>query len=349
MAKLANAFMEEDAPASPPKMWSAISRFAARDSSLPASSCPSMNIPPQPDSSNFVIQEQIGVGSGGTTVHRCLDTSTGNLFALKVVPRADYQPSPVEAMLMDQWTSVNSILPAHVVTKGASTYMSMELAQGGDLLEYILKRGTCSEIETAKIIKKVASGLGDLHRTMGIVHRDIKPENICIMDSNDVTNVRICDFEHARPLYRTGHVYSQQESVGSNIGSLDYMAPERFYGVAAGTAGDCWGLGVVAYCMLRGELPFLAFHTPEDRQRPQLRAGVWDGLSAQAVSLLSGMLDLNPQTRVSMDDVLAHGWVLGLEAPEAASDVQTQIMAAHSQATELSRLVNLAQQGECIA
>eukprot|EP00656_Telonema_subtile_P047756 TRINITY_DN5519_c0_g1_i1.p1 TRINITY_DN5519_c0_g1~~TRINITY_DN5519_c0_g1_i1.p1 ORF type:complete len:355 (-),score=57.67 TRINITY_DN5519_c0_g1_i1:268-1332(-) len=342
MAKLANAFMmEEDAPpASPPKMWSAISRLNQREPSKPAVSCPQMNMAPQPDSSNFVIQQQVGVGSGGTTVHQCLDTVSGKLFALKVVPRADYQPSPTEAMLMDQWEAVHSILPTHVMTKGSSTYMSMELAAGGDLLEHILKSGCVAEAQVAKIVQKLATALSNLHRTMGVCHRDIKPENICIADPNDVTSVRLCDFEHARPLFRANHVYAEHESLGSDVGSLDYMAPERFYGVAAGAAGDCWGIGVVTYCLLRGELPFVAALQPSDRQRPKMRVGVWDGMAPGAVSLISGLLDANPETRMTMDDVLDHEWVISKAAEHS---VQDKVSRAHSQAVELSRLAHLSQ------
>lgn len=341
MAKLANAFlMEEDAPTatSPPKMWSAISRVRGREPSKPVVSCPQMSMPPQPDSSNFVIQEQIGEGSGGTTVHRCLDTLTGKLFALKVVPRADYQPSPIEALLMDQWEPVHSILPSHVMAKGSATYMSMELAAGGDLLEHILKHGVVQELQVAEIVRKLATALSDLHRSMRVCHRDIKPENICIMDPSDVTSVRLCDFEHARPLFRAGHVYSAHESQGSQVGSLDYMAPERFYGVAAGAAGDCWGLGVVAYCLLKGELPFVAAQQPEDRQRPKLRVGAWDGMAAGAANLISGLLEMNPEARMTMDDVLEHEWV---RSKASELSVQDKVSRAHSQAQELSRLVHL--------
>eukprot|EP00658_Telonema_sp_P-2_P070934 TRINITY_DN6028_c0_g1_i1.p1 TRINITY_DN6028_c0_g1~~TRINITY_DN6028_c0_g1_i1.p1 ORF type:complete len:398 (-),score=81.62 TRINITY_DN6028_c0_g1_i1:528-1721(-) len=344
MAKLANAFLEDEPVASsPPKMWSALSRFAGRVTHTPKhtnASCPSMNLNPQPDSSNLSIQEQIGIGSGGTTVHRCIDTQTNQSFALKVVPRADYHPSNTELMLMDQWEPVNSILPTHVSTRGSSTYISMELASGGDLLERILKHGVLSEKDTARIIQRVAAALSNLHKTMGVCHRDVKPENVCIKDPEDVTSVRLCDFEHARPLRPACHVYTQEESSDSAVGSLDYMAPERFYGVAAGAAGDCWSLGVLAYCLLKAELPFIPPAHPSDRQRPTLKPGVWDGLPAGAVSLMSGLLELNPLGRTGLEDVMADGWICQMEEQ---TTVQHQILKAHSQALELSRLVHLAE------
>lgn len=342
MLQLANAFMDEDENIAPaqPKMWSAISRVKGRDApSKPGALCPTMNVSPQQlDASNFEIQTQIGEGNGGTTVHRCRDNRTGKQFALKVVPRIDYQPSRTEALLMDQWESVHSILPSHVTTKDNCTYMSMELAEGGDLLERILKHGVMSEAQTARIIHRLATALNDLHRTMGVCHRDVKPENVCIMDPSDPTSVKLCDFEHARPLIPPGHVYTHEESEGSAIGSLNYMAPERFYGVAAGAAGDCWGLGVLAYCLLRAELPFV--NNPVDRRCPQMLPRVWDGLSAGAVDLISGLLDLNPDTRLGMENILSHQWII---QTESESRVKAEIRRAHAQALELSRLVHLAE------
>lgn len=342
MAKLANAFLDTSGSDAPqPSLWSAIDRVQGRDSTHKAanrtSGCPSMCLAPQPDASNYTIHEQIGVGCGGTRVHRCVDANSGNQFALKIVPRADYKPSPTEGLLIDQWQPVNSILPSHVVTKGTNTYISMQLASGGDLLEYILKHGTLQEMEVARIVAKLAKAVKSLHSTMGVCHRDIKPENICIMNQTDPTDVRLCDFEHSRPLLAVDHIYSKEQSTGSSRGSLDYMAPERFYGVAAGAAGDCWGIGLVAYCLLRAKLPFEPVNEPLDRRHPRLCSDAFDQLSPAAIDLLSQLFNADPHTRIGVDGILQHPWVTG---HSQTASVHHKVQAAHRQAMELSRLMH---------
>jgi len=344
MAKLANAFIEESTRESAPPLWSTINKVQARDCTHKTSrlNCPPrINLAEQPDASNFSIREQIGIGSGGTTVHRCCDERTGIDFALKIVPRPDYEPSPTEAMLMDQWSSVNSILPTHVVSKDSKTYISMELGCGGDLLEHVLKEGPMEEMAVAQIAKKLAEALKDLHSVMRVCHRDIKPENVCIMSRDDPTDVRLCDFGLARPLLEEGHIYTQEESAGSSTGSLDYMAPERFYGIAAGAAGDCWGLGVLVYSLLMGSLPFECPSEPLDRRHPRLRPGAYQHLSAEATDLISGLLQHDPKARSGIDDVLGHPW---LEKNQKKLDIQQKVKRAHKQALELSRLANLQQE-----
>merc|ERR1711865_429500 len=183
---------------------------------------------------------------------------------------------------------------------------------------------------------------------MGCCHRDVKPENVCIK-SDDVTDVRLCDFEQARPLLKHGHVYTKEESKDSSRGSLDYMAPERFYGIAAGAEGDCWSLGVLAYTLLRAQLPFDACLSPLQRRHPILKADVWDGLSEPAISLISSLLNVDAGQRLDLQGVFAHEWLSAnrvetlspFSSVQPPCSVQAQIDQAHSQACRLAQLAQL--------
>jgi len=342
--KLANAFLEDEPVEQPtqPKLWGAIARVSERER-------PKTYAAPSFDPSKYQITEKIGDGAGGTTVHRCLDISTQKEFAIKIVPRADYEATPTEVMLMTQWSGRNAILPTHVVTQDSTTYMSMELATGGDMLERILREGPLCEAQAAQVLEKIADSLSDLHSTMGCCHRDVKPENVCIKSADDVTDVRLCDFEQARPLLKHGHVYTKEESKESSRGSLDYMAPERFYGIAAGAEGDCWSLGVLAYTLLCAQLPFEACLSPLQRRHPILKANVWDDLSEAAISLISSLLNVDAGQRLDLQGVLAHEWLSAnkiepispFSSVQPPSSVQAQIDQAHSQACRLAQLAQL--------
>lgn len=342
MTKLANAFLLEENSCnnetSPPKVWGAIGRRIERSNEMrslaskqPFEPCRNSN---GFDESSYRVIEKIGDGAGGTTVQKCQDLKTGKFFALKVVLREGYQPASTEMMLQEQWDGAGAVLPYGLFSRGGMTCTTMELAEGGDLLELILRSGTLAEAQAARIIKKLATTLSDLHSSMGVVHRDIKPENVIIMDPKDVTSVKLCDFEHARPLFPLSHVYLKEESAESYIGSLDYMAPERFYGVAAGAAGDCWGLGMLCYCLLCGQLPFEPFpgiHALE-RQSPHLRQGAFDGLSPGAVSLVSGLLCLDPSNRTDIQGILTHEWI---HHHHEEATIQQQVRETHAQACRL--------------
>lgn len=335
--KMANAFLD-DAPEQPqqqPKLWGSIAKVSEREKSKTYAA-------PSFDPSKYQILEKIGDGAGVTTVHRCLDIATQKQFAIKVVPRADYKASPTEVMLMTQWSAKNAILPTHVVTQDSKTYMSMELATGGDMLERILRSGPLTEAQAAHVLKRIAESLLDLHSTMGCCHRDVKPENVCIVDPNDVTDVRLCDFEQALPLLRHGHIYTKEESKDSSRGSLDYMAPERFYGIAAGAEGDCWSLGVLAYTLLCAQLPFDAVLCPLQRRHPQLKADVWDGLSEPAVALISSLLNVDAGSRMRLPGALAHEWIqMHTANPIDEPSVQDQIVKARLQACRLAQLAQM--------
>ena len=73
-------------------------------------------------------------------------------------------------------------------------YVVFEKMEGGTLLDSILKRGHLSECEASLVIRDIARALSFLHK-MGIAHRDLKPENILCVKPDQLTPVKICDFD----------------------------------------------------------------------------------------------------------------------------------------------------------
>jgi len=132
----------------------------------------------------------------------------------------------------------------------------MEYAGGGELLEYIEKRGKMSEFETRKIMIQTINAIHYCHGR-GVIHRDLKLENVLFRDKvsaeeeNNDFFVKVIDFGIAG-VCETG----KQDK--DNAGSVHYMAPELFEGVAVASspALDTWSLGLMWYSMLYGTLPF---------------------------------------------------------------------------------------------
>ncbi len=125
-------------------------------------------------------------------------------------------------------------------------YLVMEFL-AGQPLDHILKVGRLTVSEKLDILRQVCSGLAYAHGR-GVVHRDIKPANIMVAPD---LHAKILDFgiaklESLSSVTRTGNI----------IGTIYYMAPERFKGATSDGRADVWSCGVVLYQMLTGQLPF---------------------------------------------------------------------------------------------
>ena len=170
----------------------------------------------------------------------------------------------------------------------------------GDLLGFIRKRAKISE-STAKIIfKQIIKGLQYIHKKK-IVHRDIKLDNVLI----DLTNtVKICDFGVCRILQPGDVMYE-------HCGTPAYIAPEIFKDEGyEGFSCDVWSAGVTLYYMLAGVQPFKA-NKIEDLKEIILKGeyNPVEDVSKEANDLINGMLQLNPNKRFTIEDILKHPWL----------------------------------------
>jgi serine/threonine-protein kinase len=101
------------------------------------------------------------------------------------------------------------------------------------------------------VVTEIASGLAATH-AVGVIHRDVKPDNIFLVgEKGNPKRAKIFDFSFAR--VQGGKALTTH---GFILGTPEYMAPEQAVGDPAGQRTDVYGLGVVAYRMLTGSLPF---------------------------------------------------------------------------------------------
>lgn len=128
-------------------------------------------------------------------------------------------------------------------------YLVTEYLSGGNLYDYLKEKDfSISEKTACKLIYSISHALNYLH-TFGIVHRDIKPENIVLAAPDDGSDVKIVDFGLAR-------IFTPGELADDSVGTLCYAAPEILLGNKYDKMVDIWSLGVLAYLLLAGELPF---------------------------------------------------------------------------------------------
>jgi len=127
--------------------------------------------------------------------------------------------------------------------------ISMEYFKSRGLDVILDQRNFFDTRDGLKILYQVASGMAAAHK-QAVIHRDLKPSNILIDDSG---HVKIVDFGIASANSTADSTLTQ---TGSIIGSPAYLSPERAKGKEADERSDIYSLGIVAYYMFTGQLPY---------------------------------------------------------------------------------------------
>ncbi|KAF9446868.1 Pkinase-domain-containing protein [Macrolepiota fuliginosa MF-IS2] len=204
----------------------------------------------------------------------------------------------------------------------------MEFCPGGDLYAAI-KRGGMSPSEVECCFRQILSGVSYLH-SQGVAHRDIKPENL-FFDSKG--NLKIGDYG-ASTVYRLPWEATVHMSTGL-CGSEPYIAPEQFLGKPYDARlVDIWACGIVYYCLHFQELPWRAAQPGQDQLYAAYAAACTNPsptVSAcpptinnlnprQCRPLIRKMLEPDPRHRWTIEEVMKHPWVKGIEVCTEAKD-----------------------------
>lgn len=207
----------------------------------------------------YTIEGEIGRGGMGV-VYRARDERLQRRVAVKVLPpELAFSKEIRERFTREAQTAAKlahpHIVPIHDVGEGQGiVYFVMGLIEGESLAARIRRRGRVPAEETRRIMKETADALSAAHG-QGVIHRDIKPDNILLEGTRG--RVMVTDFGIAKAMSGTSN--ATLTSAGMAIGTPSYMSPEQ----AAGEReidgrSDLYSLGVVAFQMLSGELPFNA-------------------------------------------------------------------------------------------
>ncbi|MBX3185179.1 MAG: protein kinase [Polyangiaceae bacterium] len=135
-------------------------------------------------------------------------------------------------------------------------YIAMEFVSGSPL-DRIVEQGPMPPARVLKVMKQICGALDEAHK-QGVVHRDLKPENVILTTrAGEQDFVKVLDFGIAA---RSESADAQKEAKltqqGMVLGTPPYMSPEQFTGKELDQRSDIYSLGVMAYEMLTGKLPF---------------------------------------------------------------------------------------------
>jgi serine/threonine protein kinase len=206
-------------------------------------------------------------------------------------------------------------------------YIVMEYVDGPSCSDLLREHGQLGIEDTVRIVVEACHGLDYAHRA-GVVHRDVKPGNLLI--SNETGAVKLADFGIAKAAEQT-----RVTQVGSVLGTAAYLSPEQAQGKEAGPASDIYSLGVCAYQLLTGRLPYeysslteLALKQQNEGFEPirNFRSEVPAELD-RAIQLC---LSRDPDTRYGSALELAEALEAGVDGDvtQATRRLETQIAAA---------------------
>jgi serine/threonine-protein kinase len=128
--------------------------------------------------------------------------------------------------------------------------ISMEFFESRGVDEVLKEKRYFEAEEGLKILFQMANGVGAAH-DQKVIHRDLKPSNVLM---NNKGLVKIVDFGIASAESKSDATLTQ---LGSIIGTPAYLSPERARGMEADHRSDIYALGVIAYCMFTGKLPYV--------------------------------------------------------------------------------------------
>ncbi len=209
-------------------------------------------------------------GSSRSHIYLAIDAESEEVVALKI-PSIELRGDPayLKRFMMEEWvarrvTSAHVLKPRSQSRKRGYLYVVSEFVDGQTLAQWMIDNPK-PDLETVRgIVEQIARGLQAFHR-MEMLHQDLRPANVMI---DKTGTAKIIDFGSTR----VRGVIEAAPSTDDDaiLGTAQYTAPEYFLGEGGTSRSDVFSLGVIAYQMLTGRLPYGA-QVAKTRTRAQQR------------------------------------------------------------------------------
>ncbi|KAM8724019.1 serine/threonine-protein kinase BRSK2 isoform X2 [Sparus aurata] len=251
----------------------------------------------------YRLEKTLGKGQTGLVklgVH-CI---TGQKVAIKIVNREKLSESVL--MKVEREIAILKLIEHPHVLKlhdvyenNKYLYLVLEHVSGGELFDYLVKKGRLTPKEARKFFRQIISALDFCH-SHSICHRDLKPENLLLDEKN---NIRIADFGMAS-------LQVGDSLLETSCGSPHYACPEVIRGEKYdGRRADVWSCGVILFALLVGALPF--DHDNLRQLLEKVKSGVFHMphfIPPDCQALLKGMIEVNADKRLTLEAIQKHAW-----------------------------------------
>ncbi len=225
--------------------------------------------------SRYQVLRKLGEG-GMAMVYEAREVSTGQFVAIKVLsPKLSKDPSSVERLRREAGLAMRLNHPNACKilrlgeTEDGLIYLVMPFLDGELLSDREAKIGPVDIELGVEWIVQSCAGLHHAHQ-FNIVHRDLKPENIMIVkDEGDGEIAVVMDFGLAKES-KSGPGVAKLTATGIILGTPEFMSPEQIRGKDLDARSDVYALGIVAFELFTGKLPFQG-RTPQEMMISRLR------------------------------------------------------------------------------
>ena len=248
---------------------------------------------------------KISSGYYGTVNKAYIKGDKSKFYAVKTIAKENLSQKNLKNLICE--IQVLAKLDHPNIVKYYETYdddknfhLVMELCEGGELFERIVKNKRLSEKTAAEILFKLTHAISHCH-SRGIVHRDMKAENVLFeTKSNDKNDVKIIDFGLAKKF--------NINRMHSIVGTPCYVAPEVLRG-SYDKKCDIWALGILTYIMLYGRYPFDDENKNVLFEKIKNKEPVYSSqLSKEANNIIKLMLNKDPSKRPNAQELLDNLW-----------------------------------------
>lgn len=254
---------------------------------------------------NYKIGDELGHGAF-SHVCKCTNTTNNQQYAMKIFPKSnltdkgDQERFQREVDTMAYLRHDNLVALYDFFWDEENFYLVIDLCPGGELFDYIVDHDKLDEPTSALIFNQIVSAIAYCH-SYGVAHRDLKPENVLI---SKFPIVKVADFGLC------GFI-SEQQMMKTFCGSPCYCSPECLCRIQYdGRKSDIWSLGVILYAMVTGEHPWNISNT--SIMLRQILKGAYtvpSFVSNQCKDLITSMMKVNPQDRITIEQILKHPWM----------------------------------------
>ncbi len=225
---------------------------------------------------SYQVIDELGDGSFGK-VYLAYQLFLERQVAIKVLHDDFFERAPSEKLFMREGRTIAKLRHPNIVnvyefgvaqeslTNQTTAFMVMEYLPGSTL-QALLELGSLSLEESVRLIEQIAQGLAYAHE-QNIIHRDLKPANILFTESGQpvivdfglaklVEDKRLDNADNLKGIPITDGSRSTSLSTLGSMGTPMYMAPEQLTGTTVSPATDQYALGLIAFEMLTGQMPF---------------------------------------------------------------------------------------------
>ncbi|XP_051574058.1 LOW QUALITY PROTEIN: SNF-related serine/threonine-protein kinase-like [Myxocyprinus asiaticus] len=248
---------------------------------------------------------------------------TGEKVAVKVIDKTKLDMAATghlfqEVRCMKLVQHPNIVRLYEVIDTQTKLYLILELGDGGDMFDYIMKHEEGLNEELAKkYFAQIVHAISYCHR-LHVVHRDLKPENVVFFEKQGL--VKLTDFGFSNK-------FQPGKKLTTSCGSLAYSAPEILLGDEYDApAVDIWSLGVILFMLVCGQPPFQEANDSETLTMiMDCKYTVPAHVSNACKDLINRMLQRDPKRRASLEEIESHAWLQGVD-PSPATKFNTPLV-----------------------